>query len=164
MTLDEYLFTKFSPFYSAEQPTLSLDGEGSVILPKNVSLNKAEKKIDYFAKPIEQNGKKVIGKLSYIYNSKEAGGANIVYNQTNETAMLTDSIDMEQWVDEAVVQASTPPFPWKNVFLIIAAAAVSAAIIAVIVVRVRTVINEKRRREGYQKAKDAEDPGMIYRK
>ncbi len=162
--VDEYMFTKFSPFYSSEQPTLSLDGDGSVILPKNVSLNKAEKKVEYFTELRKQNGKEMIGRLTYVYNGKEAGGANIIYNETNKTTMLTDSINMKEWVDEAVVQASKPPFPWKNIFLIVGISAVAAAIAAVIILRVRFIINAKKRREGYKKAKSTEETGGIIRK
>jgi D-alanyl-D-alanine carboxypeptidase len=159
-----YIFTKFSPFFSMEQPTLALDGVGSVILPKKVPLQKAQKKVDYFPEPKEQNGNRIIGELTYTYNDREAGGVNIIYNETNETALLTDSIDMNQWVEEAVVKASTPPFPWRNVLLIIASSAVAAALLAVIIIRIRHIIAEKRRREGYKKAKTTEEAGILYKK
>ena len=64
---EQYLFTKFSPFTVRVQVPFILKKKAGIILPKGVSADKAEKKVEYFDQPQEMNGKKVIGRLSYIY-------------------------------------------------------------------------------------------------
>lgn len=115
---EQYLFTNFSPFYSNKTSALHLEEDAGVILPKGVTIDKAEKKVEFYPQAKEDNGKKVIGKLSYSYKGKEAGASNIYYND-NESPTLKDSIDMSQWFVEAQKKANAEPFPWKKVIVIV---------------------------------------------
>ena len=87
-----------------------MDENAGVILPKGVTLEQTEKKVTYLPKPEVQNGKNVIGKISYIYHGEEVGGANIYYDETN-AATLKDSINMSEWFEEAVETANKEKFP-----------------------------------------------------
>ena len=115
---EQYLFTKFSPFYSKSTSSLHIEEEAGIILPKGVTADKAEKKVEYFDQPQELNGKKVIGRLSYVYKNQEVGGSNI-YFEDNDSLTLKDSIDMSKWFDEAIEVAKKEPFPWKKCILVI---------------------------------------------
>ena len=68
------LFTKFSPFYSEDTSSLSIDEGADVILPKNVGMDQVEKKIEYYSDVRKlSDGRKVIGKISYTYKDREVG-------------------------------------------------------------------------------------------
>ncbi|MCI8962415.1 MAG: D-alanyl-D-alanine carboxypeptidase [Eubacterium sp.] len=144
---EQYLFTKFSPFYSKSTSSLHIEEEAGIILPKGVSADKAEKKVEYFDQPQEMNGKKVIGRLSYIYKGQEVGGSNI-YFEDNDSLTLKDSIDMSKWFDEAIEVAKKEPFPWKKCILIIilATCVLGLSIICFFKVRAYQVKTESRRR------------------
>lgn len=115
---NNYLFTRFSPFYNSGTTSLTVDEDAGVILPKKVKLNQTKKKVEYYQEPkTDKQGRKVIGKISYTYNNKEVGGTNIYYADKNPPT-LNDSIDMSKWFDDAVEKISRPPFPWKKVVLI----------------------------------------------
>lgn len=148
---DAYMFTKFSPFFDAEKSAITLDGEGSVLLPRNVALDKAEKKVQYYETPVETDEGKVIGRVSYFYEGKEAGGSDIIFHESEAAAVLTDSIDMNKWVQDAVEEASTPAFPWKNLLILLLISAVTAAIIAFIVMKVRDRHAKQRVRKHYKR-------------
>lgn len=144
---EQYLFTKFSPFYSKSTSSLHIEEEAGIILPKGVSPDKAEKKLEYFEQPQEMNGKKVIGRLSYVYDGQEVGASNI-YFEENDSLTLKDSIDMSKWFDEAVEVAKKEPFPWKKCILIIilAICVIGLSIVCFFKIHAYQVKTEKRRR------------------
>lgn len=144
---EQYLFTNFSPFYSKNTSSLSVDEDAGIILPKGVTVDKAEKKIEYFDKAVEENGKQVIGRISYTYNKQEVGASNIYFNDNNSPT-LKDSIDMSKWFDEAVEVANKEPFPWKKVILVIilAACVIGVSIVGFIKFREYEIKTENRRR------------------
>ena len=156
---EQYLFTKFSPFYSKSTSSLHIEEEAGIILPKGVTADKAEKKVEYFDQPQELNGKKVIGRLSYVYKNQEVGGSNI-YFEDNDSLTLKDSIDMSKWFDEAIEVAKKEPFPWKKCILVIilAGCVLGLSIICFIKVRAYQVKTEGRIRfkKGRHKMKNRE--------
>ena len=126
------LFTKYSSYYNQQSGPLSVEQGAGVMLPKGVTLDKAQKKVIYYDTPQQVSAtKKVIGKITYTYNGKEAGGAEIYYeNAKNPT--LNDSIDMSEWFVDAVEKANEAPFPWKKV-LTIGILAVAALAITILI-------------------------------
>ena len=155
--LETMMFTRFSPFYSSEGGGLEIDGGGSVILPKGVSINEAQKTVEYYDQPQVVNGKNVIGKLTYTYNGKEAGGGNILYSR-NASQSLSDSINMDEWFEEAVEKANTPAFPWKIIVLLLVIAALIAASATFVIYRTREHQAKSRRRHHYRKLKNRDKP------
>lgn len=143
------MFTNFSPFYANEG--ISIEGGGSVILPKGASFKNARKSIEYFDKPQMINGKKSVGKLVYTYSGKEVGGGYILYNRDTSVA-LTDSIDMNEWFKDAVEKANTPSFPWKMVIIILIVVAFVSAGITFIIYRLRTAQVRNRARKHYRRS------------
>lgn len=144
---EQYLFTNFSPFYSKNTSALHIDENAGIVLPKGVSVDKAEKKVEFYEQAQEQDGKKVIGKLSYTYDGQEVGGSNIYFDE-NDSPTLRDSIDMSQWFVEAVETAKKEPFPWKKVILIVilAGCIVGVSIVCFIKIRTYQIKTENRRR------------------
>lgn len=144
---EQYLFTNFSPFYSNSTSCLHIDENAGIILPKGVSIDKAKKNIEYYGNALEQNGKKVIGRLSYTYKGQEVGATNIYFDE-NDSPTLKDSIDMSKWFDEAVETANKPPFPWKKVILLIilGCCVIGVTIVCVFKIREFQIKTENRRR------------------
>lgn len=144
---EEYLFTNFSPFYSKDTSALHIDEDAGLILPKGVTADKAEKKIEYYDTAVDDNGKKIIGRLSYTYEGQEVGASNIYFDE-NDSPTLRDSIDMSKWFDEAVETANKEPFPWKKLILLIilAGCIVGLSIVCFIKIRAYQIRTENRRR------------------
>ena len=148
----EYLFTNFSPFYSKDTSSLHVDSDAGVILPKGVTLDKTEKKVTYLQTPEKQNGKNVIGHISYTYNGEDVGGADIYYDAT-DAATLKDSINMTEWFKEAEMTAKKEPFPVKKVMLIVILVICVAGVSCVCVIRIRGYQQKTEYRRRYRKAR-----------
>ncbi len=144
---EQYLFTNFSPFFSTQTSSLHIDENAGIMLPKGVGVEKAEKKIQFYEKAQEKDGKKIIGRLSYTYQGQEVGASNIYYDESNAPT-LKDSIDMSKWFDEAVETANKKPFPWKKlcVIIILVGCIIGVSIICVIKIRGYQVRTSSRRR------------------
>ncbi|MBP3702623.1 MAG: D-alanyl-D-alanine carboxypeptidase [Lachnospiraceae bacterium] len=155
------MFTNFSPFFMTSEAGIELDGGGSVILPKGVTLAEAQKSVQYYEQPQRVNGKDVIGKLTYTYEGKEAGGGNILYSRDTSQS-LSDSINMDEWFEEAVEKANTPAFPWKVVLLLLLIAALIAGSATFVVYRAREYQSKTRRRRSYRRLKSKDKP--FYKK
>lgn len=149
---EQYLFTKFSPFYSKETSSLHIDKGAGIVLPKGVKADQTEKKIEYYQTPVIKDGKKIIGKISYAYQGQEVGASNIYYDET-DALTLKDSIDMSKWFDVAMETANKKPFPWKKAFLIVilVGCIVGVSIVCFIKVHAYQVKTANRRR--YRKSR-----------
>lgn len=149
---EQYLFTNFSPFYSKSTSALHIDKDAGVVLPKGVTIDKTEKKVEYFDKITEEDGKKIIGRLSYTYGGQEVGATNIYYDE-NDAPTLRDSIDMSKWFVEAVEKANKEPFPWKKVMLVVILAACIIGVSIVCLLRIRTYQIKTESRRRYKKSR-----------
>lgn len=148
----EYLFTNFSPFYSKDTSSLHVDSDAGVILPKGVTLDKTEKKVTYLQTPEKQNGKNVIGHISYTYNGEDVGEQTFYYDAT-DAATLKDSINMTEWFKEAEMTAKKEPFPVKKVMLIVILVICVAGLSCVCVIRIRGYQQKTEYRRRYRKAR-----------
>ena len=161
------LFTKYSSYYNQQSGPLSVEQGAGVMLPKGVTLDKAQKKVIYYDTPQQVSAtKKVIGKITYTYNGKEAGGAEIYYeNAKNPT--LNDSIDMSEWFVDAVEKANEAPFPWKKVLTIGILVVAVLAITILILWWMRTHKEQRTRRNRYKREKknrNINERGYYYHK
>ena len=166
----QYLFTKFSPFYTSTSSSLFIDEDAAVLLPKGVKLDKAEKTVNFYDTPyMDENGKKVIGKIVYTYNKQEVGGSDIYY-QDKGTPTLKDSINMSEWFDDAVEEASKEPFPWKKVAIIVTLILVVGVTGFYIFQGMRSERERRARRNRYKRSRRnmrrmrKNDRGMYYRR
>ena len=148
----EYLFTNFSPFYSKDTSSLHVDSDAGVILPKGVTLDKTEKKVTYLQTSEKQNGKNVIGHISYTYNAEDVSGADIYYDAT-DAATLKDSINMTEWFKEAEMTAKKEPFPVKKIMLIVILVICVAGVSCVCVIRIRGYQQKTEYRRRYRKTR-----------
>jgi D-alanyl-D-alanine carboxypeptidase len=154
---EEDLFTNFSPFFdSQDNAGIKLDGNGSVFLPKGVSLDQATKKVDFYDAPVQKSTGKIIGRVSYSYNNQDAGGADIIYGEPKPT-VLRDSIDMKEWVEDAVEEANKPAFPIKTVLILLLLAAIIAAGGTFGIFRVQVYREKTRGSKHYKRVRKTKD-------
>lgn len=147
---EQYLFTNFSPFYSKDTSSLHIDEDAGIMLPKGVGVEKTEKKVEFYPEAQTQDGKKIIGRLSYTYEGKEVGATNIYFDESNAPT-LKDSIDMSKWFDEAVETANKEPFPWKKFFLVLILVVCVVGVSIVCVIKVRGYEIRTRGRRSYRR-------------
>lgn len=163
----DYLFTSFNAYYNKATSPVSVDESAGVILKKGVSLDQAERSVQYYDEPqTSEDGRKVIGKITYTYKGSEVGGSNIYYEKPN-LSTLNDSVDISKWYDDAVEKASKPKVNWKKISLIVILIVVVLFAVFYLFNYIKSERDQRIRRNRYKrtrrKSKDNQD-GIYYRK
>jgi hypothetical protein len=92
------MFTRYNSLLSDTDKPISNDNNGYLVLPNNASFKDAKKEVAFFS-PNKNSSKKatlsqtdskanIIGKISYTYDGKYVGGANILYKNVNTPALI----------------------------------------------------------------------------
>lgn len=84
---DSPLFTRYNSLLSKTDGSLVTDQNGYLVLPNDASFEDAKKDITFFPSGDKSRTGNVIGKISYTYNGKYVGGADILFNKV-ETPVL----------------------------------------------------------------------------
>lgn len=165
--MNSSLFTKFSPFYNLDASTLAIDENAGVMLPKGITLQQTQNKIELYDTPKEiSKNKKNIGKITYTYNGKEVGGSEIYFN-TKTIPTLNDSIDMSEWFTDAVEKAKAEPFPWKKAIIIAIIILVACAAIVIFIWWFYNQRDRRERKNHYKRTRRKvrnSERGLYYRK
>ncbi len=77
------MFTRYNPLLSENSSPISTDEKGYLILPNSASFKDAKKDVTFYSaseQTATPQNKTVIGKISYTYNGKYVGGADILYH------------------------------------------------------------------------------------
>jgi D-alanyl-D-alanine carboxypeptidase (penicillin-binding protein 5/6) len=92
------MFTRFNPLLSKSASPIEIDGKGYVVLPVTASFSAANKEVTFYSSSSKDNSLnkapadpvtgKVIGKISYTYDGKYVGGADILYKQINTLQLV----------------------------------------------------------------------------
>ncbi len=80
------MFTRYNPLLSKSETPISIDGDGYLVLPNTASFADAKKKVTFYSsdkESVSASKENAIGKISYTYNGKYVGGADILYNDTS---------------------------------------------------------------------------------
>ncbi len=85
-TLNESpMFTRYNPLLSKSETPISIDEDGYLVLPNTASFADAKKEVTFYSTDKESasaSNKNAVGKISYTYNGKYVGGADILYSDT----------------------------------------------------------------------------------
>ncbi len=87
------MFTRYNPLLSEAANPIITDKKGYLILPNSASSRDAKKEVTFYPASEQTTASKfntVIGKISYTYQGKYVGGADILYNNA-ETLRLVQS-------------------------------------------------------------------------
>lgn len=79
------MFTRYNPLLSKSETPISIDEDGYLVLPNTASFADAKKEVTFYSSDKDSatvaKGN-AIGEISYTYNGKYVGGADILYNDT----------------------------------------------------------------------------------
>lgn len=79
------LFSEYSPLFDDENTPIYVSENAGVVLPKGVDISEAERTIKMYDNVNLEDGRNVIGNITYIYDGKTAGCADIIYDTTKLT-------------------------------------------------------------------------------
>lgn len=98
------LFSKYNSVFDEENSPLYIEENASIVLPKGAKVSDAEKNVNYYENPIDDNGVSRIGEINYEYNGKNAGSAVILYDSSKiETAEINKHVtDYVNELDEEI--------------------------------------------------------------
>ncbi|MDF2544204.1 MAG: putative secreted protein [Herbinix sp.] len=86
------LFTRYNPMLSKSDTPMITDEKGYLVLPNTASFDDAQKEVSFLSDIELKPGDNIVGKLSYTYNDKYVGGANIIYHQEEKTTLNQDNV------------------------------------------------------------------------
>ncbi|MDD3173568.1 MAG: D-alanyl-D-alanine carboxypeptidase [Herbinix sp.] len=87
------LFTRYNSLLSQSDTPIITDKNGYLVLPNTASFEDALKEVSFFSSDTSTSADsgsdgKVIGKISYTYDGKYVGGADILYHSTETPALI----------------------------------------------------------------------------
>jgi D-alanyl-D-alanine carboxypeptidase len=93
---DSPMFTKYNSLLSTTQSPIETDKNGYLVLPNSASFEDAKKEVTFFSpgssdsagKSSSSSDSRVIGKISYTYDGKYVGGADILYHAVQTPALI----------------------------------------------------------------------------
>lgn len=112
--IESPMFTKYNSLLSKSDTPIITDEDGYLVLPNTASFEDAQKEVSFYSAsdrnseaatsdsktgsdtseaPDSETSKKVIGKISYTYDGKYVGGADILYNSTDAPVLIKSKAD-----------------------------------------------------------------------
>lgn len=82
------MFTKYNPLLSETDSPIVTDENGYLVLPNTASFKDAKKEVTFYSATDDNAVDNVIGKISYTYNNKYVGGANILYQSSDAPVLM----------------------------------------------------------------------------
>ncbi len=89
--VNENLFNTFDSYFNAEESPIRLASESTVVLPKGVSLSKANQTITYDKNQTLKEGENIIGKVTYTYGNRTVGSTDIIFDNTENITHLDEA-------------------------------------------------------------------------
>lgn len=92
-------FTKYNALLDLNDRPVYTKRNGFLVLPNNASLEDAKKEIIFYpdaSSSANDSDDIVIGQISYTYNGKYVGGADIVYRQENGPSLIRQAPEEEE--------------------------------------------------------------------
>lgn len=94
------LFTKYNALLSDNDSPIITDKDGYLVLPNTSSYEDAQKDVTFYSSDgvqgdstsqVNEDGDKIVGKISYTYQGKFVGSADILYNNDEKLALIQNS-------------------------------------------------------------------------
>lgn len=98
------LFTRYNPLLSKSETPIITDEKGYLVLPNTASFEDAQKEVTFYSADIPKAsetassssaiiGDNVIGKISYTYDGKFVGGADILFNNSETLQLAQNEVE-----------------------------------------------------------------------
>lgn len=158
------LFTKYNKLFDPEDSPLYIQKNAGIVLPNGVDISQAEKKVEFYDNAHIGEGENAIGRITYTYAGKEAGAAEIFYNNekvsdtnlnSNITKVVNEAED-EKNKNEAMTQKkedenkNKSSGTWLKIVII---AAILVVILAVVFILIRRTVLRRRYIRSYSRRK-----------
>ena len=82
------LFTRYNTLLSKTDSSIVTDEHGYLVLPNDASFEEAKKEVSFYSPEEKSETGNIIGKISYTYNGKYVGGADILFNKTDAPVLF----------------------------------------------------------------------------
>ncbi len=90
------MFTLYNPLLSEGSSPVITDDKGYLVLPNSASFSDAKKEVTFYSakeQTTTPQNNTVVGKISYTYNGKYVGGADILYNNTKSLQLIQSATE-----------------------------------------------------------------------
>ncbi len=92
-------FTRYNTLLSKTDGSITTDEKGYLVLPNSASFEDARKEVTFFEEASSTDAGNVIGKISYTYNGKYVGGADILYNNVDSPSLFHKAFEPKEPVN-----------------------------------------------------------------
>lgn len=82
------MFSKYNPLLSEAESPVVTDENGYLVLPNSASFEDAKKEVTFYSATDDSVADNILGKISYTYDGKYVGGANILYEPSDEPVLI----------------------------------------------------------------------------
>ncbi len=82
------MFTRYNSLLSGTDSPIVTDENGYLVLPNTASFEDAQKEVTFYSATDTTKVDNVIGKISYTYDGKYVGGADILYNNDENLTLI----------------------------------------------------------------------------
>lgn len=94
-SVDSPLFTRFTTFFDKDKAPLQTSNNGQIILPNGADFSNVVHQVEFSNNSNEENGKNIIGSVSYTYGSQLVGHTDIYFTPNTDTEQLASLDDIE---------------------------------------------------------------------
>ncbi len=94
------MFTRYNSLLSGSDSPIVTDEDGYLVLPNTASFEDASKEVTFYSKADPAPSREVIGKISYTYDGKYVGGADILYDDTDKPELIPNKAVKNNPADE----------------------------------------------------------------
>lgn len=94
-SVDSPLFTRFTSFFDKDTAPLQTSNNGQIILPNGVDVSSAVHQVEFYDTIKEEDGKNVIGSVTYTYGNQLVGHTDIYFSPNTNVEQLASTDDIE---------------------------------------------------------------------
>lgn len=146
------LFTQYTPLFDNKTSPVKIDTAGSVVLPKGVSFQDAEKTINYKPAATIKDGNNIIGTMRFTYDNTYVGSADIIYAKVSSSYNLNNKFIPETpktIISKGVSMPQASKDDNSRLRLVIIAIIVIVVLITIVVYLVFIELPYRKRRNAY---------------
>jgi D-alanyl-D-alanine carboxypeptidase len=149
------LFTRYNSILDKDNPIIHTSENNYFVLPNGAKAKDVKQNIDLYDSPKERNGKKIIGQITYSFDSKTVGAVDIYYVESSKPTLEVTSHDISETDDTAQANTANTQKDSKRDLkpLIIAAIIIVFCLLYAIYYMIIERPRRSRRKAYYQKRK-----------
>ncbi|MBP1755365.1 MAG: putative secreted protein [Firmicutes bacterium] len=146
------MFTRYNPLLSEASTPIITSDKGYLILPNSASFEDAKKEVTFYPasdQTTTPQNNTVVGKISYTYNGKYVGGADILYDNTESLQLIQTNTDKNNPTSAPVASSETKAD--KNLRPVILGSIIGLFVLIIILYFVLIEAPRLKRRNAYNK-------------